>query len=131
MGTASVAYAKSRQKQHEQHDQPKLSGEERRALKKLRREARAAGATLATDGEGGLPPSLVLGVMRRDKFHCKKCGEQKDLSLHHKAHLDHPGSKWLKKKSKIKGPDRNDPELIATICKDCHDDIHEEDRERG
>lgn len=113
------------QKPDENEEKP-LHPDESKALKKLQREAKAAGATLATGGKGGLSPSLVLGVMRRDEFKCKKCGKQEMLSVHHKGHLENPASKWLAKKGKS-----NDPNAIATICASCHDDIHEEDREKG
>jgi len=87
MGEAAAAYAKSKQKPKPQ-DPPKkkLSGQERNALKKLRREAKAAGATLETNGEGGLPPSLVLGRMRRDKWRCtnEHCpNPKKNLTVDH------------------------------------------------
>jgi len=109
-------------------DKPQ-STQEDSALRKLQTEAKAAGATLASDGKGGLPFSLVLHVMRRDEYRCHRCGGQKDLSLHHKAHLDNPQSKWLKKKAQVEN--KNDPALLATICAPCHDAIHEEDRAEG
>lgn len=113
------------QKPDEEGAKP-LHPDENKALKKLQREAKAAGATLATEGKGGLNPSLVLGIMRRDEFRCKKCGKQENLSVHHKGHLENPTSKWLAKKGKS-----NDPNAISTICASCHDDIHEEDRDKG
>jgi hypothetical protein len=100
-----------------------LNENERRALATMQREAKRAGATLASDGKGGLPPSLVLGVMRRDKYTCKRCGGKKDLVVHHKGHLDNPKSMWLAKMGK-----KNTPVNIVTICEDCHDGVHEEDR---
>lgn len=98
--------------------------EERKALKILNREARASGATLATGGKGGLPASLVLNVMRRDGYTCKKCGTKQGLIVHHKGGLENPTSLWLKKKAKS-----NDPNNIVTLCEACHDDIHVEDRD--
>ena len=70
MGQASVQYAKSKQDQQPRDDKPRWNAQERLALKKMRREAKAAGATLENNGEGGLAPSLVLGIMRRDHFRC-------------------------------------------------------------
>jgi len=52
----------------------------------MMKEAKAAGATLDNNGEGGLAPSLVLGIMRRDHFRCvnEDCPTpQKNLSLDH------------------------------------------------
>jgi hypothetical protein len=99
---------------------------EQRALDKIRSEAKKAGATLLTDGEGGLPSSTVLGVMRRDEYKCKRCGSQENLSIHHKGGLENPVSRWLKKKGHS-----NTQDNLVTICGRCHDNIHEEDREEG
>ena len=62
MGQASVDYAKAKQKPQHEPEKRKLNAQERLALKKMRREAKAAGATLDNNGEGGL--ALVL----REKF---------------------------------------------------------------
>lgn len=105
------------------HEQSKRSPEERQALAILRREARHAGATLFTNGEGGLPPSLVLTVMRRDEYRCKKCGTQRNLIVHHKGGLQNPTSEWLEKKGKS-----NDTNNIVTLCEGCHNDIHVDDK---
>ncbi len=126
MGTAGAAFVKANRKEPEPPAERKTSAMEKLALKKLRREAKRAGATLESGGEGGLPSSLVLGVMRRDRYRCKTCGGQKHLSLHHKGGLEHPGSKWLAKKGHS-----NDPNNIVTTCKDCHDNIHNKDRAKG
>lgn len=101
-----------------------LHPDEQRALDKLRREAKQRGATLHSDGEGGLPPSLALGVFRRDKFRCKRCGGKQDLSLHHKGGI--PASKWLVNKGHS-----NDPNNLVVICNHCHDAIHQEARDEG
>lgn len=122
----------SKYKQHQQNKQRKshqpqedeLPPQEQANLKRIQDGAKKAGATLLTGGKGGLPPSLVLGVMRRDKFRCKLCGTAKDLGVHHKGGIAE--SKWLKKK----GHD-NDPNNIVTICPSCHDRIHEEARKDG
>jgi hypothetical protein len=109
--------------------------QEQAALRKLRVEAREAGATLATGGKGGLPSSLVLGVMRRDKYRCKVCGGsgrgngEGGLSIHHKSeHLENPKaldrSKLMHKEDRV-----NSPANLVTLCAKCHDKIHEKDRE--
>ena len=55
MGKSAVAFARATAKpQPKPEPQKKLSAQERSALKKMRREAKAAGATLKSDGEGGL-----------------------------------------------------------------------------
>ena len=131
MGKAAAKLMQARKgepRQDQPHEKP-LSPHEKLALKKLRREAKAAGATLATGGKGGLDPSLVLGVMRRDRFRCKKCGGKADLSVHHKVqHLKHLVGHWMKTKAKAKGQAKNDPNVIATLCAPCHDELHQEDR---
>lgn len=92
------------------------------ALRKLRQEADARGVTLASGGEGGLPPEVVLQVMRRDGYRCKRCGGVKGLSVHHKGrHLENVRTAFTELP-------KNDPKGIVTVCEDCHDDIHDDDR---
>lgn len=96
-----------------------------RIREKIIAEAKKAGATLGKpDAKGGLPPSLVLGVFRRDKWKCKKCGSQEDIGPHHKGGIAE--SKWLSKKGHS-----NDPNNLTTLCAGCHDDVHEKAREDG
>lgn len=102
----------------------KLPAGERAALRKLRDEARRAGATLPNGGKGGLPPSLVLGVMRRDQFTCKVCGGQENIGVHHKGGIVE--SKWLSMKGHS-----NEPNNLVTICEPCHDRIHQKARAEG
>jgi hypothetical protein len=118
--------AKAREKGDKGEDKP-LPPVEQRALKNLQREAEKAGATLASEGKGGLPPSMVLGAMRRDKFKCKRCGGQENLSVHHKAHLENPSPAMKMLGKNV--DQRTDPRAIATICEACHDKIHDADRE--
>lgn len=101
-----------------------LNADERRALAKLRAEAKEKGATLETDGEGGLPPSLVLGVMRRDGWRCKTCGTRERLSIHHKGGV--VASKRLARLGH-----KSVPENLVTICPDCHDRVHDKARAAG
>ena len=108
-------------------DLPRSDGsndEEKRALIKLRAEAKDRGATLATGGKGGLPSSIVLGRMRRDKYQCKVCGTSKNLSIHHKGGI--VGSKWLSRKGH-----HLDFDNLVTICPSCHDKLHNKAREDG
>lgn len=101
-----------------------LHPDESRALGTLQREAKDQGAELANGGKGGLPPSLVLGVFRRDKYHCKKCGLKKNLGVHHKGGIVE--SKWLSKKGH-----HNDPNNVVVMCGKCHDDIHQQAKKEG
>jgi hypothetical protein len=101
------------------------STEEEGALKKLQAEAKAKGVKLHNGGRGGLPSSLVLHVMRRDGYRCKKCGRRDfPLGPHHKGGI--PDSEWLKKKGH-----KNEPDNLATVCDKCHDEVHEEARADG
>jgi ribosomal protein S27AE len=101
-----------------------LNPAEQAALDRVQAEARDAGATLLTGGKGGLPPSLVLGVMRRDRYRCKRCGGSEGLSMHHKGGI--LSSAWLAKKGH--SMDLNN---LATICGKCHDAMHAEARKGG
>lgn len=55
---ALLTYMRSRRVERE------LPTEEQAALARIKAEAAASGAGLHSGGEGGLPPSLVLGVFR-------------------------------------------------------------------
>ena len=119
------AFAKGYKKPREA---PDLSPEERLALHRLRQLAYRNGVSLQSAGRGGLSPSLVLHVMRRDQFTCKACGESVEakggLSVHHKGGIVE--SKWLLKKGH-----HNAPNNIVTICGACHDRVHNKAREEG
>lgn len=131
MGEALSKYAASKQRKSDRPRDDDLGPEGRAALQKIRTEAKKRGAVLTSGGKGGLDPSLVLGVFRRDKFRCKIHsdrgeGERGGLGVHHKGGLEHPGSKWLEKK----GHD-NDPNNLVTLCAQAHDEIHQRDRAKG
>lgn len=116
-------------KEYPKRDPKPMSREERRALRMLRNEAHKAGSLLATGGRGGLSPSLVLGVMRRDKYRCKECGElgtpeNSGLTVHHKSGIVE--SVWASKKGH-----KNDPGNLDSLCAKDHDRLHEEAREIG
>lgn len=128
MSKALATYAKhhdEKQRAKKSERKPQLNMQERNALRTMRREAREHGVVLSNNGEGGLPASLVLGVMRRDEYTCKKCGGSSNspITVHHIGGVDAPTSMWLAKKAH-----RNDRNNLATVCEDCHDAIHEEDR---
>lgn len=122
MGHAAKTYMSGRKDDRAKQDE--LPPAEAKALERLRDEAAAKGVTLATGGKGGLPPSLVLGVMRRDGYRCHRCGGRKDLSLHHKAGV--VASRWLSRLGHA-----NKPEAIVTVCMACHDAIHDKARAEG
>lgn len=109
-----------------QREQQRRSPKEQRALDLMRREADRYGVELENDGEGGLPSSLVLAVMRRDRYRCKKCGKRKGatITVHHKGGIVE--SEWLSNKGHT-----NDPNNIVTLCIGCHDEEHDEAREKG
>jgi hypothetical protein len=119
-------------KHHKKQARPQkrqLSGEERRALTILRQEARKAKAQLASDGEGGLAPSLVLYVMRRDGYRCKLHGDRGEgenggLEVHHKGGVENPASRWLRGMGHLNLPDN-----LVTLCHRAHDEVHDRDRE--
>lgn len=115
---ALLVYARSRATAR------KLPDGERVALERLRLEADQHGATLHSGGEGGLTPSLALGVYRRDGYRCKRCGGAEDLSLHHKGGIF--ASTWLRAKGHA-----NTPNNLVTMCGRCHDAVHQQAREAG
>lgn len=101
-----------------------LEKNEQRALQLLREGATKAKASLANGGKGGLPPSLVLHVMRRDKFTCKRCGMKQDLIVHHKGGIVR--SDYLSELGH-----KNVPQNIVTVCESCEDAQHEQARRDG
>lgn len=110
--------------QYRKKPQPKLSPTEAKALERLQAEAEVQGATLHSKGQGGLPPSMVLGIMRRDQWRCKRCGGQEDLSIHHKGGV--VSSAYISRMGH-----RNTPNALAVICNPCHDAIHDQARAEG
>ena len=116
-----LAKHKQRDERSEEDDAPP---NEAKALRTLRIEARRAGATLASGGKGGLPSTLVLGVMRRDKYQCKVCGGRKHLGIHHKG--GDTRSKWLSRKGH-----KLEFNNLVTICEKSHDEVHDRAREDG
>jgi hypothetical protein len=122
MGEQAARYMSFRRK-----PEKPMPSSDAKALERIQAEAIEHGATLHSQGRGGLPPSIVLGVFRRDGWHCHKCGGKQDLSIHHKA--DILASPYLRKLHQVAG--RTDPKNLATICHRCHDSIHQHAREEG
>lgn len=121
-------------------DEP-LPKDERNALNKLKNAAIDQDCVLSSDGEGGLLPSLVWHVFRRDadkqgNFICKQCGEKGTddnggLGLHHiRQHMRDPKLMKQGAKATVEGR-RNDPKELEVICDRCHNEVHEEDREEN
>jgi hypothetical protein len=139
VGKASLDYMNAKKKDFTPREpEKKLSAQERLALRKLRREAKAAGATLESNGEGGLAPSLVLGVMRRDRFRCtnEHCPDpKKALTVDHIS--GHPkeiaaSGEARRRKDLKRGVALghiNTPAAIHTLCAHCHDEVHTRERE--
>lgn len=129
---AKWAKAKHNGQSERKSDRPQddeLRPGEQKALDKIQKEAKQVKSFLTTGGKGGLPPSLVLGVMRRDKYTCKTCGqkgskENGGLGVHHKGGVAE--SKWLSAKGHT-----NDPNNLVSICANCHDKVHEKARAEG
>lgn len=110
-------------------DDPDMPDGERKALAIMRREARAAKSLLSSNGKGGLPPSLVLGVLRRDHYRCQHCDElgaepNGGVGVHHKGGVRNAPTLRLARMGK-----RSVPENLEAICRRCHDGLHDEDRE--
>lgn len=101
--------------------EPPIPPREAAVLAIIAREAETAGATLRSGGRGGLPPSLVLGIFRRDHWRCRRCGGKEDLTIHHVGGIIL--TKWLVKKGA-----RNDPANLLTLDHKCHDKVHDEGR---
>ena len=101
----------------------------------IQREAKAAGATLAHDGKGGLDPKLALTVFRRDHFacsvpNCKTPKDQVDLDHigghAHELEQDPKAAAWLKAEAK-KGKE-NTPDGLHVLCMRHHNLVHQRDR---
>lgn len=101
----------------------------------IQREAKAAGATLKSDGKGGLDPKLALKVFRRDKYTCKVPGcktAKENLDLDHigghaaELEEDPKAAAWLKKEA-AKGK-QNTPDGIHVLCGRHHDMVHQRER---
>lgn len=112
------------EKRQEQDDAEEPE-QEARVRKKIIAETERAGATLGRpDAKGGLPPSLVLGMLRRDKFRCKACGAREDLGPHHIG-----GICSSERTSRL--GHQNKLSNLTTLCEDCHDKAHEDARAQG
>jgi hypothetical protein len=90
----------------------------------IQQEAKKAGATLKSGGEGGLDPELALKVFRRDKWRCSipNCkAPQKNLDL------DHIGGHPKEIKEAVASGEDVSPLVKAGAAKghtDTMDDLH-------
>ena len=138
MSKTSVDYAKSSKPEPQEPEKPQWNAQERLALKKIRREAKAAGATLKSDGEGGLRPSLAWGVFRKGGWKCSNedCPTpKKDLDLDHvsghakEIAADPRARKRKDLKRAIKLGHVSKIDALHVLCKRCHDVCHQRERE--
>ena len=138
MGRAAAEYAKSKQKPGKPSGPPKRSPQEQLALKKLRKEAKQNGVTLKSNGEGGLAPSLALGVFRKGKWRCsnENCPTpKKDLDLDHiSGHGKEIASDPVARKRRelrkgVKLGHVNMIDALHILCSACHDRVHSRERE--
>lgn len=53
-----------------------------------------------------LPPAMRTLILKRDGYHCVRCGHGRPLDIHHKVPVAEGGS--------------DDPENLETLCKSCH-----------
>lgn len=102
----------------------------------IQRDARAAGATLAHEGKGGLDPALAAQVFKRDKWRCSipDCKTpQEALDLDHIAghpeeiEADPAASKWLLEQARK--PKRDKLDALHVLCKRHHDMVHDRERD--
>lgn len=133
MSENALKLDKSRRRDEARKDD--LNDHEKKALKILQREAKEHGTHLAHEGKGGLPPSLVLNVLRRDDYRCactadhglhdgETCGTRENITLHHLGGI-------AKTRALSKAGHQNKPSNILTCCEACHDKMHEQARQRG
>jgi len=101
----------------------------------IRRDARAAGATLAHDGRGGLNPTLAAQVFRRDGWRCsipacKTPPEALDvdhISEHpEEIEADPDASRWLLEQARK--PRRDKLDALHVLCERHHDMVHARER---
>ena len=97
-------------------------GEQRAQLMTLK-EAESNGASLHNPTALGIPPSLALGIYRRDGWKCMRCQAKEHIQLHHKGGIKN--SHWSDVGK------RNKQNNLVIICKSCHNAVHDEDRAGG
>ncbi len=132
-------FAKHVQRQSKKDRQMGTPDQERKALSTLRVEARRNGATLKSNGEGGLSSVLVLQRMRAAHYRCenKHCPDpKKALDLDHRSGhpreiFDNPEA-WANPKLRaavLKSNGPKDDKFVSVLCARCHACVH--DRERA
>jgi hypothetical protein len=110
----------------------------KKIIEKIRKEANENGATLQSDGKGGVDPKIVLQVFRRDKWRCSNehCPTPKtNLTLDHisghPSEIAHdPEAKNRKDLQEgVRLGHIDDPKALHTLCAKCHDAVHARERE--
>jgi len=84
-----------------ERERDRMRDEERAALDRIAAEAADAGSSFTYPRGGRFKPSTVLGVLRRDGFKCKGCGEPGNLT--------------------VEGGSRKFEDL-RTVCRSCAED---------
>jgi hypothetical protein len=111
-------------------------------VRQIQREAKEHGATLKNGGEGGIDPRVALRVFRSAGWRCEnpKCpAPERDLDLDHQSghpeeiREDPEARKDPKNRAAARDPDPKDDEFLHVLCADCHDRVHDRERdiERG
>ena len=107
-------------------------------VRRIQREAKAHGATLAHDGKGGIDPRKALRAFRRAKWRCEnpKCPTpKKNLDLDHQSghrkelREDPKGRDNARARAAAREPDPKDDRYIHVLCEQCHDRVHERERD--
>ena len=126
-------WAKSREKT----DLKKRGGAGAKAavIKRIQAEAKKNGATLKSDGKGGLDPNLALAAFRKSGWKCSVPGCK---TAKESLDLDHIGGHELEikqdpkaaaqlKKSATKGK-QNNLDGVHVLCARHHDRVHQRER---
>ncbi len=100
-----------------------------RIVRRIQREAKKHGATLAQDGKGGVDPRVALKVFRRDHWRCTNdhCPTpKKNITLDHisghakEIEADPEARDRADLKRGIKLGHIDDPAALHVLCEDCH-----------
>lgn len=114
------------------------SAEAKKIVETIQKEAKENGATLQSDGKGGLDPEFALSRFRAAKWTCQNpaCPEpKKDLSLDHAS--GHPKEifeslkHWENPKLRAaatEGEGHKDDRFVYVLCAKCHDAVHQRER---
>ncbi len=137
MGDQSDQQEWARHRDKAKHQERQRDKQDPAIVKTIQKEAKAAGATLANGGRGGLDPRLALAVFRRDKFRCtvSGCNAPKNnidldhISGHPKEIQQDPKARDNPKlKAGIKAGHTSKMAALHVICEKHHNKAHERER---